>query len=140
MTATTSPPLPDPSPSPADLPRDTLGHFLEDLDGFLRRWRDRTGGHWIETIRFSFIDEEPIEGCARQRRGPQAKVLLTITDMARADELAAAYYWVGMDRRPVDRPAGSCELPAIADEVRDDPLAVGAERGISEIDHHREAV
>ena len=84
MTATTtSPPLPRPSPSPAQSSRDPLGNFVEDLDALLHRWNERTGGQWNETILYSFVDEEPLDGYARQRRGPQVNIALTLTDTTR---------------------------------------------------------
>ena len=87
MTAATSPPLPHPSPSPAQSSRDPLSNFVEDLDALLHRWSERTDGQWNESIVYSFVDQKPLDGYARQRRGPQVKIVLTITDTTRIDEL-----------------------------------------------------
>jgi len=114
MTATTSPPLPRPSPSPAQSSRDPLGNFVEDLDAILHRWNERTGGQWNETILYSFVDEEPLDGYARQRRGPQVNIALTLTDTTRTDELTAAHY---PDGTPIDSPpVGLCERRTVAEK------------------------
>ena len=98
--------------SPAQSSRDPLGNFVEDLDALLHRWNERTGGQWTETILYSFVDKESLDDYARQRRGPQVKIALTLTDTTRADELTAAHY---PDGTPIDSPpVESCEGRTVA--------------------------
>ena len=117
---------------------DPIREFAEELDTLLCRWRDRAGFHWEQTTSYPYIDQEPEGGYARQRRGPQARIVLVVTEMTRIDELAAAYY---QDGTRADSPRTvSRDRSAVAEKLRDDPLTIGADGRISEIDQDREPV
>jgi hypothetical protein len=94
---------------------DPIREFAEELDTLLCRWHGHTDLHWIATVARSFIDEEPQDGWARQRRGPQVKISMLLTDKAHPDAPESAYFpdappvdWsIAMDRvRPANCPPG----------------------------------
>ena len=101
MAVTTPQTSPDPSIGRTEHSPDPISEFLIELDGLLRRWNGRTAGHWTEQIVYSLNEEDPAKGCARLRRGPQAKINLTVTDTSRTDDLTTARY---ADASPVDWP------------------------------------
>ncbi len=78
-----------------------MEEFGENLFKAIDEWKERTGGHCQWTIMHSLVDDEPIEECAAQHRGPQSKIILVMTDMKRSDEFAVAYYG---DHDPIEIP------------------------------------
>jgi hypothetical protein len=120
MGATVPLTLLNPSINPVDCSCDPLAEFGKEFCALLDRWRDRTGGYWRQNMVRSFVDDEPIRGqddllYPRLHHGPQVKIVLTLTDMTRADEFALARY---PDGSLIDPPSiGSRSAGTVADEA-----------------------
>lgn len=73
-------------------PADPLTEFGTELDALIRRWSEKTGGRCETAARPTLIEELPVDGFRRQRRGPLIEITLTVTDMTRAHELFWAFF------------------------------------------------
>ncbi len=78
-----------------------LEEFGENLFKVIDEYNERPGCHCTWKVTHSLVDDEPIDGCTTQHRGPQTKIELIMTDMKRANEFASAYYGNYGNREPI---------------------------------------